>query len=367
MSVLVGPNMGGKSNIMDVFLFLQELFFPKPGHEGLSYALAQRAGAGELIWKGGDESLVRIALEADLNKGKRKCHYELEIIAGRGGFAQIQKESLRQLEGTVSSDLIVDEGHTRWLANANGQKIVGFSGAGKSAMQNAPDNWDGLGLLQSVRLWRFYHLVPQLMKELNPTGSGEVLEPHGRNLSAWLMVLQTRYPEAFSRIDEVARDVFPELQGLLTWPTQQGTVHLASQEHGLIRPVNVWQMSDGELSFLALLSLIYSPDELAAPLYCIEEPENHLHPRLLSVLVKILRQVRLEFESKDEAAQLIITTHSAHLVDQMSLDEILWVEKRNGETLVTRPVDKSHLRKLIEDKELGLADVVYSGLLDATK
>ena len=362
VNVLVGPNMGGKSNIIDVFRFLQELIFSKPAHEGLSYALAQRGGIGELILKGSDESLVRICLEADFKKGRTKCQYELEIIGGRGGFAQIQKESLKVFEGSQSADLIVEEGSSRWLTNVSGQKLVSTTW-GRSVLQNAPENWDGYDLTESVRSWRFYQFVPQIMKELNPTGSGEVLEPHGRNLSAWLMVLQTRYPDAFARIDEVARDVFPDLRALLTWPTQQGTVHLAAREMGLNRPVNVWQMSDGELSFLALLSLIYSPDTLGAPLFCIEEPENHLHPRLLSVLVKLMRQVRTEIESRGELAQLVITTHSPLLVDQMRLDEIIWVAKKNGATFVLRPSDHKHLQKLLEDKDLGMADVIYSGLL----
>jgi len=361
VNVLVGPNMGGKSNIIDVFRFLQELTFPR-STDGLSYALAQRGSIDELIWKGPTDSLIRICVEADLKKGKSRCQYELEIIGGRGGFAQIPKESLKVSEGSLSADLIVDEGPNRWLANADGGKLVSTTRS-RSALQNAPENWDGYGLVEFVRAWRFYQLLPQIMKERNPTGSGEVLEPYGRNLSAWLMVLQTRYREAFSRIDEVARDVLPGLRGLLTWPTQEGTVHLAAQEFGLNRPVTVWQMSDGELAFLALLSLIYSPDELSASLFCIEEPENHLHPRLLSVLIKLMRQVRTEIESSGELAQLVITTHSPLLVDEMQLDEVIWVAKKNGATFIVRPSGEKHLQKLLEDKDLGMADVVYSGLL----
>jgi len=361
LNVLVGPNMGGKSNIIDVFIFLQEMLFPKPGHEGLSYALAQRGGIGELIWKGASDSLITISLEAGIPAPRKNLIYELEIMGGRGGFAQIQKESLRLGNNNTFSDLIIEEGG-RWLADSRGQRMSGRSGM-SSVMQNAPEDWEGYPFLQAVRMWRFHHFVPQIMKEFNPTGVGEVLDRHGQNLSAWLMVLQTRYPESFSRIDEVARDVFPDLRGLITWPTQQGTVHLASQERGLSRPVNVWQMSDGYLSFLALLSLIYSPDDLGAPLYCIEEPENHLHPRLLSVLVRLLRQVRTQHSSVEDLAQLIITTHSPQLVDEMQLDEIIWVTKKGGETAAVHPSDQEHLRKLLEDKDLGLSDVVYSGLL----
>jgi len=368
LNVLVGPNMGGKSNIIDVFRFLQQVVYPSPGTEGLSYAIAQRTGIQEIKWKGGDESVVGIILEGEASfLHPHKFRYELEILAGAHEYHEIQNESLKLLGAGGIAELIVTEGGSRWLANVDGKKVVSSSRSGRSALQNAPENWDGFRLARSLGSWHFFQLVPQIMKDPNPTGMGEALQPHGNNLSAWLMMLQTRYPDSFARINEVAQDVFPDLRNLVTWPSQQGTVHLASNERGLSRPVNVWQMSDGELAFLALLSLIYSPEELGGDLFCIEEPENHLHPRLLSVLVKLLRQVRQELARSGDIAQLVITTHSPYLVDQMLLEEITWVEKKNGETRVIRPADQNHLRKLIEDKELGLGDMVYSGMFSENR
>ena len=366
LNVFVGPNMGGKSNLIDVFRFLQEMIYPAPTQsEGLYYALAQRGGVSEVQWKGSDESNISIALDGKIDQPRpQQFEYRIEILAGPRGYAEIQEESLRLTQDGKVVDLIVREGNTRWLANINGQKIVSSSASGRSALQNAPENWSGYELARSVSTWRFYQLVPQIMKDPNPTGTGEVLDHYGKNLSSWLMTLQTRHPETFAKLDQVARDVFPDLRSLLTWPSPQGTVHLASTEKGLRRPVNVWQMSDGELVFLALLSLIYAPPEHAGDLYCIEEPENHLHPRLLNVLVTLLRQVREEIAGAGSLSQLVITTHSPYLVDQMHLDEIIWVEKKDGSTQVSRPADRKHLRKLVEDKDLGLADIVYSGTLN---
>jgi predicted ATPase len=82
-------------------------------------------------------------------------------------------------------------------------------------------------------------------------------------------------------------------------------------------------MSDGEVSFLAWLSLIFSPPELGAPLYCVEEPENHLHPRLLETLVALLAPRQDELQRQSEAAvqpaQILMTTHSPYLVDRLTL------------------------------------------------
>lgn len=369
LTVLVGPNMGGKSNIVDVLYFIQQFLFPQAGVDGLIYALAQRGGISEVLWKGGNESLIAFYIDGTTpSRADSTWSYVLEIVAGIGGFAQIQKESFVVREGGAATELIILEGNVRWLANKNGQKLVSYSSSTKSAMENAPDNWDGADLIKSVRLWKFYQLIPQLMRQANPTGSGFVLARHGENLSAWLMNLQTRFLQAFLKVSEAACDLFPELKGLSTWPTAQGTVFLSSNERGLKLPISVGGMSDGELSFLALLSLVYAPPELGGILYCVEEPENHLHPRLVSALVKLTRQVRGEFNAAGSPlAQVILTTQSPLLVDEMALDEVIWVEKREGETRTVRPGSLDHLRQLVADKELGLGDIVYSGLLSEPK
>lgn len=127
-------------------------------------------------------------------------------------------------------------------------------------------------------------------------------------------------------------------------------------------------MSDGELCFLALLSLIYAPAEVGAALYCIEEPENHLHPGLISALIRLTRQVREELaEAGSLLAQIVLTTQSPLLVDEMAIDEVVWVDKKDGETRTVRPGSQEHLRQLVADKELGLGDIVYSGLLSEPK
>ena len=108
-------------------------------------------------------------------------------------------------------------------------------------------------------------------------------------------------------------------------------------------------------------SLILCPDELGAPFYCVEEPENHLHPRLIATLAELDKQRQDELGI--HAAQAIVSTHSLHLVDQARLEDLIVFERQSGATVCTRPAEREHLRELLRREDVGLGDLYYSGAL----
>jgi len=224
--------------------------------------------------------------------------------------------------------------------------------------------WPGNFLRSMIKKWRFYELIPSLMRDPNQTAKVQFLQEHGENLSQWLLNLQAEhYDDSFARIQQVLRDALPQVTGLFNSPTQQSTVALGSREKHLTRPVTLSQMSAGELAFIAFLSLIYAPPDRTGSLYCIEDLENYLHPNLIVTLLEVLRQTQEEWERTNRGTQILMTTHSPLVVDKMKLDEIIFVERKEGATVCSRPSDKSHLRKLLQDEEIGLGDLVYSGAL----
>jgi predicted ATPase len=368
-NVLVGANMAGKSNIIDLFRFIYDMAFPRqPGSMALGSAFFARGGFSETVWKGGKAEVIVFALSGSdfIEKIEWFWDYEITIQGGSpGGNFRISTEHLHVRKGKngPTLPLIRTEGFNRHFLDLNGRNLGPTGDPSRSMLEFEIPGWHGNLLRSTVASWRFYELVPALMRNPNPTAASLYLQEHGENLSQWLLSLQSRYGESFARIQTVLKDSLSQVTGLFTSPTQQSTVLLGSHEKHLTSPVMLYQMSAGELAFIAFLSLIFSPPELTGTLYCIEDLENYLHPRLIETLLEVLRQSQEEWERKHLAAQIVMTTHSPLVVDKTKLDEIIFVEKKEGATVCSRPGDKSHLRKLLQDEKIGLADLVYSGAL----
>jgi predicted ATPase len=191
---LVGPNMSGKSNFIQVFRFLQQVAFPKAGVPGLLNAFA--GGFFEWTWKGGDSNLIRIGLDGTaqlLNSGAdAEWTYELAILGDDRGSIRVQDERLSVALGDKRAELIANKGGTRSLVNLDGHEIYPNVEAGRSALEFEIPGWDGAVLRKGLVSVRFYRLVPILMRQFNPAAAAPFLNERGDNLSAWLMNLQTR-------------------------------------------------------------------------------------------------------------------------------------------------------------------------------
>ncbi len=392
-TVLVGPNMSGKSNFISCLTFLAiavnpaaaggapagALGAPQPNappfpvlQSSLRRAFGYLGGFSEVLWKGTADEPMEIGISAEISPtkdGPTKI-YEYEI-AIEGDLRQdrifVSHERLTLRDDTGPTAILERTGHDVRYVRQPGDSA-------QSTVISEPDRLaiEALSIPGSesdafrnfVSSWRFYRLNPLLMKAPNTSAPQPFLLDSGANLSSWLFTLQGHRAE-FERIRQVALDELPSLADLLIQPAQLGMVYLTSTERRpLRRPVPLARMSDGEVTFLALVSIILAPEDLAAPLYCIEEPESHLHPRLLETLVEVLNQRQGELGPR--APQIIVTTHSPLLVDRLDIGDLVVVEKAVGATKFQRPSTKTRLRKLVANKETGLGDLWYSGALGGT-
>jgi predicted ATPase len=106
-----------------------------------------------------------------------------------------------------------------------------------------------------------------------------------------------------------------------------GTDSLIIYEKGTKKPYTKNLLSDGTYNILALLTSVYQSDE--PQFLCIEEPENGLNPKVQIELVNLFRQ-----KCEENGHYIWINTHSQTIVNQLSTEELILVDKVEGATQI---------------------------------
>lgn len=150
------------------------------------------------------------------------------------------------------------------------------------------------------------------------------LSRFGGNLPAVVAHLKKSYPQPYQEVLESLRRVLPSLEDINTNFTHTRTLGLFLQEKGVRHPWTSEEISDGTIQSLTLLVATFDP---RIPLLVIEEPENSVHPWALRNLVEAFRRA-------SETKQILLTTHSPILIDQLQPDEIWVVQRPDRETRV---------------------------------
>lgn len=367
-NALIGPNKSGKTALLDALRFLAQAITAAD----VARPLNDRGGMENIAWRGSHGALgsivrpsipIEFHIQGELNHdpGAARFSYHLAIAGDLRGQAAIRRETLDLTVNDSKHRLIeMVEGQgaaTRW----DGSEIFADPGdVKKPALAYDIPGWEATPLKAEITGWQFFDLIPQLASATsNSSAAATALDVHGGNLSSWLHTLQVNHPADFQRISKLVREAFPEIESLGTVVTQAGTVFLTTHERFLQSPMTVFEASAGQLKFIALASLIYSP--FWVPLVCIEEPENHLHPRLLSLLVEMANQRRTELHA--QISQTIVTTHSPYLIDLLEPEDIALISKHKGETQCRRVESASQLRQLMRESENTLGRLWFAGSL----
>ncbi|HZO74406.1 MAG TPA: AAA family ATPase [Ktedonobacteraceae bacterium] len=275
--------------------------------------------------------------------------YSLEIADGPGrNDLFIKQETLNQKKerNIPSFDFTRDDrGHVTGKYTVDEEELIDT---------RLPDGTSLLNLISSrlpydiplrefIEKWQFISLIPQNMgseKRQNLTMSQVKLEKDGSNIAEYLLHIQNSSPQVFESIIDTLRDVLPYSQDLqVALRYELDTVYLQLTEENFKVPG--WLLSTGTLRILALLALLRHPEP--PPLIVIEEIENGLDPSSVNLIVNEIREA-----TESGKTQVILTTHSPYLLDQLSLDDIILVERVNGQPVFKRPGDDELLQQWAE-------------------
>jgi predicted ATPase len=131
-------------------------------------------------------------------------------------------------------------------------------------------------------------------------------------------------------------------------------VYIKSGEKASILPMSF--LSDGTLKWLTLVTAVLTSDHL----FCIEEPENYLHPWMQAEMCTLMRE---HLEMKCEPSFILMTTHSETLLNAAKPEEVIVVAMKNGETRAQRVENPDLLREIISDSGFGLGHLYLTNSL----
>jgi predicted ATPase len=106
-----------------------------------------------------------------------------------------------------------------------------------------------------------------------------------------------------------------------------GRFELHMQQHGLLRPMRMSEVSDGTLRYLLWIAALLSPRP--PELLILNEPETSLHPDLLPALGRLIGKAARH-------SQIIAVSHARRLIASLEEEgcESIALEKSFGETQI---------------------------------
>ena len=188
--------------------------------------------------------------------------------------------------------------------------------------------------------WYLSYLSADSTRGIPEAGPQERLSQTGDNLPNVVQYLKERHEERLSKILSILRQRVPRLDRVDADIMPDGRLLLRVKDAPFGEPIQAKYASDGTLKMLAYLTVLHDPEPPA--LIGVEEPENHLHPRLLPELAE-------ECRVASAATQLMVTTHSPFFVNGLRPDE-LWVLYRedDGYTRARRVADIAGVKEFVQ-------------------
>lgn len=168
---------------------------------------------------------------------------------------------------------------------------------------------------------------------------GPRVERDGTNTAVALAALKLGYDEAFGRIEEEMRRIVPNVervrirQANVQRPLPRGDWVIGSKIFFDFRGapgVPAHMASEGTLITLALLTVLHSP--YRPSLLLLDDFDQSLHPQAQMELVRLIKRLLTEFDD----LQIVATTHSPYVLDQLDPSEIHAFALRDDGTVASK-------------------------------
>jgi predicted ATPase len=324
LNVLVGANGAGKSNFIQALAMLGRIVDGE-----LNLFVGLNGGASALLNSSGSPARVGLRLEAHPNS------YEAVLTPA------------------ANDELIFDEEriffHGADLPRPWNETLG--RGHRETRLHDAVERHDGrsvasyiVDLLRGCRVFHFHDTSADApVKRYVSTADNLALREDAANLAAVLHALREDDRSAYRRITGTIRQVAPFFRDFVLTPEHNDRIRLRWREVDSDAIFSANQMSDGTLRFVCLAALLLQP--VLPALVVLDEPELGLHPYAIVQLAGLLRQA-------SRRSQVLIATQSVTLMNQFAVDDLIVVERHDGQSRFSRP-DRDGLSSWLNEYSLG--------------
>jgi predicted ATPase len=333
LTVVIGANGAGKSNLLSLFKLLNAMFASTPGlrnYVGLS-------GFSDSLLHYGSKQTPIAEMKLIFSTDTGDTSYFAKWAAATGGTLIFVEERVEfQRTGTIEPavvDLGAGHSETNLLQSADdGNQIAVVA----------------LRLLRSCRLFHFHDTSDSCAaRKPSYVDANRFLYPEAGNLAAMLYLFREQHPTAYRRITATVRQMVPDFDGFVLEPSKlnQKQILLNWTHKGREYEFGPHQLSDGSLRFIALATLLLQPADKLPLLIALDEPELGLHPAALEVLAGMAK-------AAVSHCQLLFGTQSSVFLDNFEPENIVVVNSRSGTSEFQR-LDSGELEVWLSEYTMG--------------
>jgi predicted ATPase len=305
LTVLLGANASGKSNLVSFFKMLDYILNGK-----LQLYVGEHGTAESLLYYGPKHTK---SISATLNFNNM-FEYSFSLNHGAGDTLVFNKEYLKvynQDNQTSNIDLKPDikesgfQNHCETFDNRKNKQLFDH--------------------LSNIKVFQFHDTTSESkIRNKVYINDCKYLHHNGGNLSAFLFAMK-QTPERkkyYDRIIRYIKQVVPKFRNFELEPFMMNNEYIQlnwkeTESNYIFGP---HQLSDGSLRYIALASLLLQPPDTSPSFIIIDEPELGLHPSAISSFAGMVK-------SASQHKQILLATQSTNLIDEFQPDQILIVDR----------------------------------------
>lgn len=353
--IIIGANGTGKSTIFSVFDFLKNAM-----SGNINSALAKLGGSRGIaeVRSRNTSGPMEIGIKFRKDSNSPLATYFLQI-GERDGKAYVAREILKYRRGSKGQPWhFLDFADGKGTAVTNETSILETDFDEKDLNRNEQtlksndilaikglaqfENFPVVAALGNmIENWHVSDFHIDKARPEQEAGYAEHLSREGENLSLVIQYLYSSHRDVFNHILEQLRRHIPGMTSIESKTTEEGRVLLKFKDGSFEDPFLARYVSDGTIKMLTYLVLLNDPEP--HPLLCVEEPENQLYPSLLEELAEEFRNYA------NKGGQVLVSTHSPDFLNAARLEEVFWLVKNNGYTVIKRASDDKQITAYMND------------------